>query len=104
MIIFGLVTVANFLLSMILVPAYNQREFLVNIALSCAGSFLVLQMIYDKYSPKDGKQAVDIRPIFWDKLNAFQNKGPTPKMIIIFVTVILPLIIAKLVESTVPAQ
>jgi hypothetical protein len=93
MIIFGLMAFAIFLFLMVFLPAHNPRDILANITIAAAGAIVLLQLAYDKYRPDNGD---NIKPIFWNKLNDFQNMQRPKKLAIVFITTILPLLIAKL--------
>jgi hypothetical protein len=95
MIIFGLVAFAIFLFLIVFLPAHSPREILTNVSIAAAGATVLLQLVYEKYRPNNGDSADNIKPIFWSKLYEFQTMRRTKKLAVVFVTMILPLLIAK---------
>jgi hypothetical protein len=99
MIIFGLVTFAFFLLFMIILPAHTALAIVINFYLSLPCALVVLKLVHDKYKQSDMDEAEKIRPIFWDKLNAFHLIRPPMKVAVIVVAMVLPLLLIKLMDA-----
>jgi hypothetical protein len=99
MIIFGLVTFAFFLFFMVLIPALTAKDILINLYMAIPTAIVCLQLIYDKYRASDEKNQELIRPIFWGKLDAFQNMRKSKKCTIIFIAMVLPLLLIKLLPA-----
>lgn len=98
MIIFGLVALAIFLFLMVFLSVHSLRDILVNITMASAGAIVMLQFMYEKYRPTNEESPDKVKPIFWNALSKFQNIRRTTKLTIVFITMILPLLIAKLFE------
>jgi len=99
MIIFGLVTVAFFLFFMIVLPAHSAMEIITNFYLAVPCAMVVLKLVYDKYNRSATDEAEKIKPIFWDKLHAFQRIRTPTKIIVIVIVLVFPLLLIKLMDA-----
>jgi len=98
MIIFGLVTFASLLFFIVLLPAHNYKDLLINVSLSVPYAMIFLQLMYDKYDPNSENAGDQIRPIFWGQLSKFQGIRRSIKMAIVFSAMIVPILIIRLID------